>query len=319
MACHILGTGIYKEEDVTPWIASIRAAIDRISENETRSWQAIISQDPARIDSGLIVLDETTSIGEMVFDAASRPYFELVNGSNLNSVTHAATFPIHVRGSSTGYSYESCMHEARKSLKLLCSLISLVTRQTWLLRYGPDTHMLADGTAIDGLFPMPEYSIYYPEEAKGLSRNFPVAPLVITKEIADSWSAVMTDKILREALHTYHEALLLFGHGHESYGLVALVGVVEHLGKDGLEGKHKFGDALKVALGPELAEEYQKMAYGLRSTTAHGGPLHANEVAFGRSELFELLADHKAQQFGEVKPVLQVASVRLLRKRLSLE
>ncbi|WP_162907412.1 hypothetical protein [Allorhizocola rhizosphaerae] len=336
--CHVLGRGERNDADVATWVDAIDHAVRQLGEKKSYPWWAVIGEDPdARISPPIRMVDERT-VGGIRLLPARTAFIEPRAGRSIASSTTARTFLVHAHGVSTGYAAHVAMREAARNLRILCSLLSLISGRTWVLRSGPSyVTRVADGQPITEAPTLPEYTYFLPEEMRREENSPEPIPLSFPASIEAAWGKLLTERRIADLIVAFHESLLLDSGGHDSYALLGCVAVIEAIGNRGYKklprckgcdncngcrnvigAAARFRDALARVMNADRAKELGNLVYGRRSDTAHEGVLHGIEPEFGAGFRFGELADDPPIEFGYTVRRLRYATVQLLRNELGL-
>jgi hypothetical protein len=136
--CHVVGYGAPLDEDLRRWADAIIYAGNQVGRTQKFSWLAVVGEDPDSNISSPLQLTGSSSVGGITLLPNDTAYMEFREGNSLSSASGARTFLILARGVAKGYDAWVATRQASADLKLLCSMLSLASGRTWVLREGPN-------------------------------------------------------------------------------------------------------------------------------------------------------------------------------------
>lgn len=284
-------------ETATTWRDVIRESLAKIRPIQEFAWTALIGTDTFVSHNRAQRLNAPTTILDMQLEASNtelREYRETRIPPDLFSRTHVSSWPVVVRGRSTGRDWSNADEDAWSELQNLCVLTSVGWGSCWSVRVPPRVY--------SGVFEVPTSSPFDKTPQEEEADETPMAHDVVEPLtwFEEGLTRLRTDVSVRDAAGMYHEGLRL-QHNHPTLSMVAMVSAVETIAEVMFGpaercascGAHKgmakrFRDALKTMMSKSEVRDLQKLYDRHRSPSVHAGALHGNERTASRVLGFDI-------------------------------
>ncbi|WP_410605016.1 hypothetical protein [Amycolatopsis sp. lyj-90] len=309
------------ESHLETYTTAIATATARLSQPaKTLPWSAIIGPDPENSTYTSPKIAEPARLAEIDLLPSTDRLLEWVQVyPKVHDRELSVTWPARAFGHVTGTDHRKARRDAALKVRRICSLLSVISRDCWIVRQGPEVGEYAS----EMRFPVTDPEIMRSDSNLGPFGESP--RLEVPEWLSESINRLDEDVKLSDALTAFHEALLLQKR-HPSIALVALVTAIEAIGsrtvsltscKTCEHCTEEFGYARRFR--KTLARVLHKKeishigdAYNYRSRTAHDGTLFGTDRFPGTVMITSILSSDKEGDFDPIVNVLRRACRRLL-------
>lgn len=304
----IVGSGGVDHDGIETWREAIKVARSQLGSRSAQMWRAFIAQRPASVDFMRFGLVEPVQLGGITVEQVGTIGSEVLAHVGGVMATEHVSALLRVDGTTECWAWTGDGEvSARRSLRTLVALVSLVWDTPWYLRDGPNDRVdarwhNAPGPVSGSLYRWsddPEYRL------APVRIRLPAWFGEAARQARDNDRA--RDAVNRSLL-MHHEGLLL-ARTHPSMALLSFVATIESLApkpqkSDRCEtcGMITGSTArFKGALVQVLEKEYEAVvlsdAYARRSRTVHNARLHGREHEFGGWGEMSLYRSDDAMEF----------------------
>ncbi len=305
--CTVVGDGDDASEDqVRRWCEAAASAAGELgSHNQDYQWQAVLGPNPRRPDVPVPPLAGPARFGPVLLTPGGIQMREWVGSgpAEIRQRRAGYSWPVIASGIVPTYDGTTADLLAKFVVQWTCALLTLLWRQHWLPRIGPQ--VIAPGSGAPPLrVPQSVGRWDHVEPDSSLPPDFNTyagteSPLEIPAWAQGAWDVLDSDSTLRTAVGAHYEARGI-DFDHPSAAFLGYVAAIEGVGSKLADlteceicGSHtgarrRFRKALKTALTSKEARELE-FAYDLRSATGHDGTLFGTEttLGYGRISAFE--------------------------------
>lgn len=306
--CIVAGDGDEASEDqVRPWReAAARALAEMGRHDQDFGWQAILGPSPRRLnllrDSPL---DGPARLGPVLLEPGGVQMRER-SGSTPADVSQYLpgypsldlprhSWPVIASGTARSYDAFAADRKARFDAHRTCALLTLLWREHWVPRAGPQIPM--PGWSLPPLQVPQSVGVWgHAEPDTSLPADFNTydgtePPLAIPEWAQGAWAALDADPVLATAVSAHYEARSL-DYDHPSAAYLGYVAAVEGVGTKLVEltrceecnafrdAAKRFRKALKTVMTNSQVRKLS-YAYDVRSATAHDGTMFGSEETLG--------------------------------------